>query len=64
MAIKIVGQDPAAVKRCTCGKCAAVLEYTLSDTTTGKHHDYGGGCDTYRYLKCPACGNEINLGYA
>ncbi len=32
MAIKIVGDDPAAVKHVTCRNCSARLEYTPADT--------------------------------
>jgi RNase P subunit RPR2 len=65
MAIKVVGQQhPSAVKRVVCKNCGAELEYTLADTHTETHRDYGGGSDTYRILQCPPCGNKINLGYS
>lgn len=59
---KIVGRDEKAVKQVTCRNCAARIEYTASETTSHVHHDYGGGSDTYYYLKCPKCSEDINLG--
>lgn len=64
MVVKVVGKDEAAVKKTTCKNCASILEYTLADTEVHVHRDYGGGSDSYRWLKCPACGNDMNLGSA
>lgn len=64
MAIKIIGTDDQHVKQVSCRKCASRLEYTLSDTTTYTSYDYGGGSDTYRSLRCPKCGYDINVGHA
>lgn len=54
--VKIVGVDPGAVKRITCGKCASVLEYTESEVKDIKHsYDYLGDYEIDRGFKCPKC---------
>jgi hypothetical protein len=55
MAVTVIGEDADRKKRTSCRKCAAILEYTLSDTRTETVKDYGGGSDTYRRLDCPRC---------
>jgi RNase P subunit RPR2 len=60
--VKVIGRDERVVKRCTCKSCASILEYTKCEAKLHKHYDYGGGCDTYYWIKCPACGYAINLG--
>lgn len=64
MAIKIIGKDEKYIKRSSCRLCATKFEYTLKDTTTHVHHDYGGGSDSYRWITCPGCHEDINLGMA
>ena len=59
--IRIVGDDPQAVKRCTCRNCAAIVEYTPNETKTEVHRDYGGGSDTFTFIQCPRCNNKINV---
>jgi len=61
MAIIIIGEDNAKKKRVTCLNCASILEYTLADTYTEVIKDYGGGSDTYRRIKCPACGDIVTV---
>lgn len=61
---RVIGKDKAKVHRVTCDDCASIIEYTLSETKTHVHHDYGGGSDTYRTLKCPSCKETIDLGMA
>lgn len=58
----VVGKDPQFVRRCTCGNCASVIEYTLSETREEKrNHDYLGDYDIVRVLNCPSCGKEIQV---
>lgn len=57
--IKIIGEDGQHVKQCSCKKCAAKLEYTLSEVQERKVSDYTGGVDIVGYLTCPRCSAEI-----
>jgi RNase P subunit RPR2 len=59
MAIKIIGTDTTVMKRCTCRKCATMLEYTMADTDTDYSTDYTGGREDYRFLICPNCSNKV-----
>lgn len=59
MAINVVGRNPAHVKRCSCKNCASELEYTINDTRTEVHTDYGGGRDQVRYIQCPVCNSKV-----
>lgn len=61
MAIRIVGKDQDKVRHVSCGNCASILEYTLKDTYTRVISDYGGGSDTYRFLNCPCCDEQISV---
>lgn len=62
--VAVVGKDPGAVKRVTCHECASILEYTLSEVQKEFSTDYTGSRDEYRYVKCPACFNEVRVkGY-
>jgi RNase P subunit RPR2 len=58
----IVGKEPREVRRCTCRNCASIIEYTLSETSTRMVSDYGGDRELIRELKCPGCGDMINVG--
>jgi len=57
--VKVVGEDPAQIKRITCRNCAAILEYTQSEVDSKIVRDYGGGTDTYHFITCPKCHNEV-----
>ena len=59
--VKVVGEDPQAIKRATCRDCAAVLEYTPSETKERHGLDYTGGADGREYIVCPRCGHEVVL---
>lgn len=57
---QVVGKDVGAVKRCTCSKCASIIEYTPSELVERKHsHDYLGDYEVDDFLKCPKCGDWI-----
>ncbi len=59
----IVGKDPSAVHRATCRSCAAIVEYTLSETREAKvNHDYLGDYDIVRVINCPGCGHQMQVG--
>ena len=58
--IKLVGEDPTAIKRITHRACAAVIEYTDSDIRNlyrGK--DISGGSDGADGFTCPKCGTNV-----
>lgn len=57
--VTIVGKDNSAVKEITCQKCATRLQYTLSEERKDYSTDYTGSKDTYSYILCPSCGNQV-----
>lgn len=58
--VKIVGRDESVVKRITCRKCAAILEYTPSEVRNlYSGTDYSGGSDGADGFNCPNCGSEV-----
>jgi ribosomal protein S27E len=52
---------PSLVKQCLCRNCGATLEYIPRDVQKEIHADYGGGRDTYEFIKCPDCDNKIGV---
>ncbi len=54
---------PSVVKRCVCRGCGAELEYTPNEVKERTVGDYGGGSDTYRWIKCPQCSKDVSVGY-
>lgn len=51
--VKIIGRDEAVVKRVTCRECAAILEYTPSETKESNGTDYSGGSAGTQWVDCP-----------
>lgn len=58
---KVIGFNPKLMKQCTCRKCAAIIEYSLTEVVELKEFDYTGGYDLVKTLLCPNCGNSIKL---
>lgn len=58
---KIVGHDPASVKRATCRRCGAINEYQECEVKVlWSGTDYGGGPDGAKGFECANCfGNVI-----
>ena len=56
-----VGPDKSVVKEVVCRHCGARLEYVPMDIKSRTYSDYGGGCDTDYFIKCPPCGNEVQV---
>lgn len=57
---KVVGRDETVVKRITCRKCAAIVEYTPNEVRNlYSGTDMGGGADGADGFNCPSCGGEI-----
>lgn len=48
-----------------CPKCKKFISYLKSDIKRGEHVYYVYGCEenyeSYKYIKCPGCGKEIEL---
>ncbi len=61
--VEIVGEDQSAKKRVTCRGCAAILEYTPSDTKEASHRDYTGCLDVWDYITCPKCNHDQKVRY-
>jgi len=59
----IIGKEPREIRRCSCRNCASIIEYTLSETTTRWVSDYSGDRETIRELRCPGCGNNVEVKY-
>jgi len=58
----VVGHDPSAVKRCTCGNCAAVIEYVPNDVKERKYaYDYLGDYEVGDFVKCPKCRKWVHV---
>lgn len=57
----VVGLDTQAVKRCTCRKCASIIEYTDSELREASGSDMSGTGYTRYSLTCPKCGNSITV---
>lgn len=51
--------DPSVVKQILCRNCGVKLEYLPIDVQSYTASDYGGGSDTYYYIKCPKCNNTV-----
>lgn len=57
----IIGQDPRLKRICSCGNCAALIEYTNKDIVGTKkvNWDYLGDYDVVKYIVCPACSKDV-----
>jgi endogenous inhibitor of DNA gyrase (YacG/DUF329 family) len=58
---KVIGFDPKLMKQCKCRKCAAIVKYSEHEVQSYVEHDYGGGKDLVKFIKCPSCGNDVRL---
>ena len=66
MAIRIIEEkpDPSVVKTVICRKCGVKLEYVPIDIKSYTSRNYGGGSDTYYYIPCLKCNNQVPVrGY-
>ena len=59
--IRLIGEDPQALKQATCKNCGARLEYTNSEVKSQHGKDYGGGAYGREYIECPRCKHEVVL---
>ena len=63
MSVKILNKKSGYNAK-TCDKCGAVFSYDKDDISRSYSavSDWWGDNDPYSYyIKCPKCGNEINL---
>ena len=51
----------SVVKETICRTCGVTLEYVPNDVTSEIHRDYGGGSDTYHYIRCPNCDKKTEV---
>lgn len=63
MVVRVIdpGPDRSVVKDVVCRKCGAKLEYVPNDVKEKTVHDYGGGSDSYRWIDCPQCNNQVQV---
>lgn len=61
--LNIVSRVPhkSVVKEAVCRNCGCTIEYTPNEVTHSVSYDYGGGCDDYKYFKCPNCGRIVEV---
>ena len=59
--VTVVNRGPhqSAVKECICRNCGATLQYVPRDVKEKTARDYGGGSDTYYFIECPACNEQV-----
>ena len=57
----VIRIEPKLAKEAIHTECGAVISYYPYETRDKYHADYGGGGDTYSYLRCPHCGKEFSF---
>ena len=58
---RVVGVDPAVLKKITCRGCGAINEYSPNEVRVlWSGTDYGGGSDGAKGFNCAGCGKEIH----
>ena len=61
---KVVGKSKKMVKKVTCRNCASIIEYTQREVQSRTYSDYGGGTDSFSYITCPECKEDVEVrGY-
>jgi hypothetical protein len=58
---RLIEIDKSCEKQVTHKKCGAVIGYFQNEVQNKKVTDYGGGNDTYYYIICPNCGENIEV---
>ena len=56
--VQVVGKDESVYKQSTCGKCASILRYTLSEVQN-RRVSCMGDIDTFYFVVCPCCGHDV-----
>jgi len=57
--MKVIGFDEKYKLQCTCRKCTAIIEYTVSEVQN-RRVSCMGDVDTSYYIVCPNCQNEVH----
>ena len=52
---------PQEVKQVICHKCGSTLGYVFTEIQERRTVDYDGSRDTYRFISCPCCENEVSV---
>lgn len=52
---------PQEAKQVKCRKCGSVLEYVFTEIQERTVVARLGSVDTYRFIVCPACTNEVGV---
>lgn len=56
--VRVIGQDPKAVKECTCNNCSARLEYTRQDIFVHRYSACGRS-ESDNAIRCAQCGSVV-----
>ena len=59
--IKVIGNDPKAVKTVTCRNCSSILEYVLNDMKRSSCKDISGCTEIVKYIVCPTCTHQVTV---
>lgn len=61
--VEIISREPHAsvVKQIIRKHCGATLQYVPNDIEKRVRKDYGGGSETYYFIKCPNCSTKIGV---
>lgn len=61
--MRVISKDPhrSIVKEKICANCGATLEYVPKDVKTKIISDYTGSKETWRYITCPECSEQIGV---
>jgi len=59
--MRLIGVDQTKERQITHKKCGAIIGFFSNEAIKGIHHDYGGGSDTFYYITCPKCGEQIEV---
>ncbi len=60
---KVIGFEERAKRQITHSRCAAIVEYVLTEVQSYIQTDYTGGTERVEYIVCPNCGEKIEIGY-
>jgi hypothetical protein len=62
MAVRIVGHGEQDVRRVTCERCHAVLEFAKSDVLVEPQYDDAGEyAGERRWIDCPKCNSQVEI---
>lgn len=64
MAVRIVGRKSPRLRQVVCPRCACRLEFLPEDVVEETlSEDRDGVRNTYRFIVCPVCGNQVASAY-